>query len=37
MSRRAFKSKVALYVMISALAMANFYVLYKIFMKHHKS
>jgi vesicle transport through interaction with t-SNAREs protein 1 len=37
MSRRAFKSKLALYAMIAALAMANFYVLYRIFKKHHKS
>lgn len=37
MSRRAFKSKLALYVMITALAMANVYVLYRIFKKHHKN
>jgi hypothetical protein len=37
MSRRAFKSKLALYAMIATLTMANFYVLYRIFKKHHKN
>jgi vesicle transport through interaction with t-SNAREs protein 1 len=37
MSRRAFKSKLALYAMIAALALTNVYVLYRIFKKHHKN
>lgn len=36
MSRRAFKSKLALYVMIGLLSLANLWVLIKIFQKHHR-
>lgn len=37
MSRRACKSKLALYMMIGALGTANLYVLYRIFLRHHSS
>jgi vesicle transport through interaction with t-SNAREs protein 1 len=37
MAIKACKSKLALYVMILALAWANFYVLYRIFEKNHAS
>ena len=37
MSRRACRSKLALYAMIVALVLANIYVLYRIYKKHHHS
>jgi vesicle transport through interaction with t-SNAREs protein 1 len=37
MSRKAFKNKLALYVMIAALLMTNVYVIRAVYKKHHKS
>jgi vesicle transport through interaction with t-SNAREs 1 len=36
MSRRACRSRLALYCMIGTLIFANFYVIYRIYKKHHR-